>query len=77
MASMTIRDLEDGVKERLRKRAREKGISMEAEVRNVLSESVRPKSVLEAINDALGPDWEGIDFEIPCDVVERPPPDFD
>jgi len=77
MASMTIRDLEDGVKERLRKRAREKGISMEAEVRNVLSESVRPKSVLEAINDALGPDWEGIDFEIPYDVVERPPPDFD
>lgn len=41
MATLTIRDLDDGVKQRLRVRAAENGVSMEAEVRAILSEAVR------------------------------------
>jgi len=40
MATLTVRDLPDDVRDRLRVRAAEKGRSMEAEVRRVLAESV-------------------------------------
>lgn len=41
MATLTIRDLDDDVKARLRVRAAEHGRSMEAEVREILAASVR------------------------------------
>jgi len=41
MATLTVRDLDDDVKRRLRIRAAEKGVSMEAEVRAILEEAVR------------------------------------
>lgn len=40
MATLTIRDLPDGIRDKLRVRAAEKGRSMEAEVRSVLSDAV-------------------------------------
>lgn len=40
MATLTIRDLDDEVKRRLRVRAAEKGVSMEAEVRAILTSAV-------------------------------------
>ncbi len=40
MATLTIRDLDDSVKQRLRVRAAEKGVSMEAEVRAILESAV-------------------------------------
>jgi len=40
MASLLIRDLDDKVKQRLRVRAAEKGVSMEAEARSILSAAV-------------------------------------
>lgn len=40
MATLTIRDLDDEVRRRLRVRAAEKGLSMEAEVRAILTEAV-------------------------------------
>lgn len=40
MATLTIRDLDDDVKRRLRMRAAEKGVSMEAEARSILSAAV-------------------------------------
>ena len=44
MAAMTIRDIDDDVKLRLKKRAEKNGVSMEAEVRSILSEAVKPKN---------------------------------
>lgn len=44
MATLTIRDLDDEVKRRLRVRAAEKGVSMEAEVRAILGEAVRDQA---------------------------------
>lgn len=40
MATITVRDLPDDVRDRLRHRAAEHGRSMEAEVRSILTESV-------------------------------------
>ena len=42
MAAISIRDLDDDVPERLRIRAAANGRSMEAEVRAILTEAVRP-----------------------------------
>lgn len=41
MSTLTIRNVDDGIKRELRKRAAERGVSMEQEVRDVLAESVR------------------------------------
>lgn len=42
MAALSIRNLDDDVKQRLRRRAAEHGRSMEAEARAILEEAVRP-----------------------------------
>jgi plasmid stability protein len=41
MAQILVRDIEDDVKERLRKRAARHGRSMEAEVRDILRDAVK------------------------------------
>lgn len=40
MAAISVRDLDDGVRERLRVRAARNGRSMEAEIRAILTEAV-------------------------------------
>ena len=79
MASLTIRNLDDGVKRRLRVRAAENGRSLEEEVRDILSRSVGasppPKDLGRAIHArfaALG----GVDLELPERGPMRPPPGF-
>lgn len=47
MATLTIRGLDDDVRERLRARAAEHGRSMEAEVREILTSAVTAPSWLE------------------------------
>ena len=76
MGSMTIRQIDDDLKARLKKQATEKGVSMEAEARRILKEGVREKSAWEAIQEALGPDWEGVEFELPPRGPDNRIPDF-
>ena len=45
MASLTVRDLDDEVKRKLRLRAADHGRSMEAEVRSILAEAVADPEV--------------------------------
>jgi plasmid stability protein len=51
MGTLTIRNLDDSVKQKLRERAAARGVSMEQEAREVLTESVdepkRKKPILE------------------------------
>ncbi|NGN44076.1 hypothetical protein G6N74_23700 [Mesorhizobium sp. CGMCC 1.15528] len=51
MSTITIRNLDDGVKQELRKRAAERGVSMEQEVRDALADRIagprQRKSILE------------------------------
>ncbi len=80
MASITIRNLDDGVKTRLRVRAAENGRSMEEEVRVILREAVGCKAVsqdlVSIIRAYFGPS-NGVDLELPPREPMRDPPRFD
>lgn len=77
MAAITIRDLDDDVKERLRVRAAENGRSMEAEARAILEAAttrpVRAKNIGVAFIE-LGQEFGGIELDLPSreEPDERP-----
>ena len=68
MASITIRNLEDAVKQRLRVRAAEHGHSMEEEARNILrqvmAEATPPRNLAAAIRARVSPSAR-IDLHMP------------
>ena len=83
MASLTIRNLDSALKEKLRVRAARRGHSMESEARDILKTALAknpPKSPVRSLATriharfaALG----GVDLEIPPREPTRPPPQFD
>ncbi len=81
MSSITVRNLDPGIKERLRVRAAEHGHSMEAEARRILQTALRgparaPASNLyERIRARVAP-LGGIDLELPAREPTRDPPRF-
>lgn len=74
MASVSVRDLDDGVRERLRIRAAENGRSMEAEIRAILTDAVgsRDKDIglFGALLERMA-ELGGIELELP-ERRERP-----
>lgn len=68
MADLSIRNLEDSVRERLRTRAASHGRSMESEVRAILTEAVmepeQPAGFLEAVFDRFS-SLGGVELDIP------------
>ena len=81
MASITIRDLDDEVKTRLRVRASAQGRSMEEEVRLILAEAVdRETAPAEGLGTAiheLFKPFGGIELELPPREPMREPPCFE
>ena len=79
MASITIRNLDDEVKTRLRVRAAEHHRSMEEEVRLILAEAVGCESGSRNLADItrawFGPD-NGVELELPPRGPGREPPSF-
>ena len=82
MSSITVRNLDPAIKERLRVRAAERGHSMEAEARRIiqtaLSRTSRSsgRSLYDRVHDrfaALG----GVDLELPPRPATRDPPGFE
>ena len=53
VATLTIRNLDDAVRDRLRQRAAERGHSMEEEVRQILRQVVKPSDTA-ATSEGLG-----------------------
>ena len=80
MASITIRNLDDEVKHRLRVRAAGNGRSMEAEARLILREAVGcepgEQNLASIIRSYFGPS-NGVDLELPPREPARKPPRFD
>ena len=80
MANITIRNLDDAVKTRLRVRAAGNGRSMEEEVRLILRKAVQrqPSSnnLATAIRARFAP-MGGVELELPPREPEREPPRFD
>ncbi len=80
MASITIRNLDDDVKTRLRVRAAERHRSMEEEARQILRDAVGRKpgsrNLASVIRSHFGP-ANGVDLELPSRELGREPPSFD
>ena len=81
MASITIRNLDDEVKTRLRVRAADNGRSMEEEARIILRDAVDPelfpaKGLGTAIQELFKP-FGGVELELPPRDPMRDPPRFD
>jgi plasmid stability protein len=77
MTSITIRNLEVGLKRRLRIRAAEHGRSMEEEVREILREVVgetSPPQNLAAAIRARVASLGGVDLDLPAREPMREPP---
>ena len=84
MANLTIRNIDDQVKSRLRINAAHHGISMEEEVRQVLTRAVLSPandadignlfSQIRARMNANG--FKGVDLELPVREPMRDPPNF-
>lgn len=82
MATMTIRNLDDDVKARLRVRAAKRGHSMEEEARNILRDAVGVEAnagtgaALVADIRSLVEKFGGVELELPTRGAMREPPDF-
>jgi plasmid stability protein len=80
MAVMTIRNIDDVIKKRLRVRAAVNGRSMEDEARDILRSALstddpRPRNLAQAIHERFGP-LGGVDLPpMPREAI-RPPVDF-
>jgi plasmid stability protein len=80
MATMTIRNIDDHLKARLRVRAAQHGRSMEDEARDILraalsSNSDGPAALVDSIRARIEP-LGGVDLELPARETLRTPPDF-
>ena len=78
MASITIRNLDDGVKRKLRVRAAQHGRSMEDEARNILHAALaevpaEPRNLAAAIRQRFAP-LGGVELDIPARGSMREPP---
>ena len=80
MANITIRNLDDGLKRRLRIRAAEQGRSMEEEAREIfrqaMDETPTPRNLAAAIRRRVAP-LGGVEFDRPAREPMREPPSFD
>ena len=81
MATLTIRNLDAALKERLRVRAARHGHSMEAEVRDILQDTLnepeRPAvNLYQRIRSRFAP-LGGVDLELPPREPAPEPPRFD
>ena len=79
MGSITIRNLNDDVKRRLRVRAADHGWSMEEEVREILrkatGETAPPVNLAASIRARIAP-LGGVDLDLPTREPMREPPRF-
>ncbi|MGL5828736.1 MAG: FitA-like ribbon-helix-helix domain-containing protein [Angustibacter sp.] len=68
MAAISVRNLDDEVKLRLRERAARNGRSMESEIREILTEAVRSPELDKGIVDAFLEEFGrigGVELDIP------------
>lgn len=83
MASITIRNIDPRLKERLRLRAARHGHSMESEARGILqtalssNEDQTGREFLDRIRARLEKIGGGVDIELPPREPAREPPTFD
>jgi len=72
MASLSVRRIDDEVYRRLRIRAAEHGVSMEEEVRQILTRSVAAPERLGDLALKLFGKIHGVDLELPVRAAHKP-----
>jgi len=80
MTNLTIRNVDDTTKQRLRMRAARHGVSMEEEVRRILKEALRPAEAPAGLGRRLRDRFAGLtaeEFVIPTRHTPRPAPQWD
>jgi antitoxin FitA len=80
MASLTIRNLDESLKVKLRLQSAQHGCSMEAEVRNILRQVLIPSAVPSDFADQVHQRFAGLHADslpIPERQAVRTPPDMD
>ena len=80
MASLTIRNLDESLKTKLRLQSAQHGCSMEAEVRNILRQVLLPSSAPADFAARINQRFAGLDADalsIPERQTVRTPPDMD
>ena len=83
MATLTIRNLDAALKERLRVRAARHGHSMEAEVRDILQDTLKeperppPPNLYQRIRARFAPLGGADELALPPREPAREPPGFD
>lgn len=79
MATLTIRNIDDALKRRLRLRAAERGRSMEEEVREILRMTLGPSPAPSDLGQSIHNRFaalDGVEFELPARGPMRQPPAF-
>lgn len=80
MATMTIRNIDPAIKEKLRLRAARHGQSMEAEVRAILQSSLGRSDHQETLTSIMGELFgaeNGVELDLPRREPGREPPVFE
>ena len=80
MASITIRNLDESLKVKLRLQSAQHGCSMEAEVRNILRQVLTPSVAPSDFADRVHQRFAGLTIDslpIPARQGTRTPPDMD
>jgi plasmid stability protein len=80
MPSLTIRNLDDATKQKLRIQAARHGVSMEEEVRRILKEALRPSETPSELGQRLRDRFAGLaaeEFVVPARHVPRRAPQWD
>jgi antitoxin FitA len=78
MTSLTIRNMDDATKQRLRMRAAHHGISMEEEARRILKEALHPAEAPSGLGKRLRDRFAEVtaeEFVLPKRHTPRPAPD--
>jgi plasmid stability protein len=79
MTSLTIRNVDEATKQRLRMRAARHGVSMEEEARRILKEALRPNEAPSGLGKRLRDRFAGLstdDFVVPERHTPRPAPQW-
>lgn len=80
MSSLTIRNVDDATKQRLRMRAASHGVSMEEEVRRILRDALRPAEAPSGLGRRLRDRFAGLvtlEFVAPTRHAPRSAPEWD
>jgi len=80
MATLTIRNVDDAIKQALRIRAAQHGVSMEEEARRILRDALTRVSQPQALGQRLKQRFTEVadaDFQLPPRHLPRTPPHWD